>query len=696
MSRPQRPEILHPLFTGVDTLAGIGPKIAQAVDRVAGPTLRDLLLHAPSGVVDRSARPAVADAPDGAIATFEVEIEKHMPPNNPRRPYRVRARDDSAFLTLAWFHARGDYLRRIAPEGATRIVSGKVERFSGEIQILHPDYVVAPNEPIPAFEPVYPLTQGLTLKTLRKAVDGALALLPELPDWLDPHLKARERWDGWADAVRALHAPQSAEDLDAHAPARARLAYDELLADQLALHLMRERRRREPGRRREGDGRLVRAVLDAAPFPPTGAQKRAFDDIAADLASDKRMARLLQGDVGAGKTFVAALAVARAAEAGVQSCLMAPTEILARQHARTLAPMLEAAGLRVTALTSRDKGVPRRTLLADIASGEAHVVCGTHALFQDDVAFADLGLVVIDEQHRFGVSDRLKLATKADRPDLLVMTATPIPRTLTLAAFGDLDVSRLDEKPPGRSPVDTRVVSSDRLAEVMEGVGRAIEKGDRVYWVCPLVEETDTSDLAAAEERWRGLATMFGEARVGLLHGRLKPAEKEARAEAFKKGETSVLVATTVVEVGVDAPDATVMIIEHAERFGLAQLHQLRGRVGRGAKKSTCLLVYKAPLTDTAKARLDVMRRTEDGFLIAEEDWRLRGPGDLLGTRQSGLARFRLADLAAHGELLQVAADDARAFAERDPLLESERGQALRVLLYLFDRERAVALLRAG
>lgn len=693
-----RPEVLFPLFKDTTSLPGVGPKVATMLAKLGAENVRDLLFHAPSGLVDRSRQPGAAHAEDGEVATFDVTVEAHMPSRQPRRPYRVRCRDDTGYLTLAWFHARADYLQRLLPEGARRIVSGKVDRFGGEIQILHPDHVVPPEEAdtVPAFEPVYPLTQGLTGKGLRKAITAALETVPELPEWADVHLVAKHGWPAWADAVRALHAPESKEDLDPNAPVRARLAYDELFADQLALQLLRARRSGQPGRALSGDGRLVEKVIAAAPFEPTNAQRRSFEEIAKDMASPQRMGRLLQGDVGAGKTFVAAMACARAAEAGVQSALMAPTEILARQHLKSLAPLLEAAGLKAAALTGRDKGAGRRKLLEALKTGEIDVLCGTHALFQDDVEFKDLGLVIIDEQHRFGVSDRLKLTAKAQRPDLLVMTATPIPRTLSLAAFGDLDISRLDEKPPGRAPIATRAVPTDRLEEIYEAVGRAIDKGDRVYWVCPLVEESDASDLAAAEERWRALATLYGERRVGLLHGRMNAADKEEKADAFKRGDMDVLVATTVVEVGVDAPDATIIIIEHAERFGLAQLHQLRGRVGRGTKPSTCILLYKPPLNDTARARLDALRQSDDGFFIAEEDWRLRGPGEMLGHRQSGMVKHRLADLSVHGDLLEIASVDARRIAEEDPWLEGPRGEAARVLLYLFDRDRAVGLLRAG
>jgi ATP-dependent DNA helicase RecG len=693
-----RPEILHPLFAPTTSLPGVGPKSAVLFNKLAGEHVRDLLFHLPSGVVDRSRRPGVATALDGEVATFDVVVEKHMPSRDPRRPYRVRAREKTGYLTLAWFHARPEYIKRLLPEGARRIVSGKVQRFGSEIQMLHPDHVVTPDDAddIPDYEPVYPLTQGLAPKTLRKVIRAALERAPEPPEWADPHLVARNQWPSWREAVFAAHAPQSAADVEPLSPARARLAYDELFADQLALQLLRARRRASPGRRLAGDGKLVARVRAAAGYAPTGAQLKAFEEIAADMASDKRMGRLLQGDVGSGKTFVAAMAAARAAEAGVQTAIMAPTEILARQHVRTMTPLLAAAGVEVAALTGRDKGAERERLLARLAAGEIGVLCGTHALFQDDVVFKDLGLVVIDEQHRFGVSDRLKLTAKAHRPDLLAMTATPIPRTLTLAAFGDLDVSRLDEKPPGRAPVATRAVPTDRLEELYEAVGRAIGNGDRAYWVCPLVEETDATDLAAAEERWRALATLYGVQRVGLLHGRLSAAEKEARAEAFRTGEIDILVSTTVVEVGVDAPDATIIVIEHAERFGLAQLHQLRGRVGRGTKPSTCVLLYKPPLNDVARARIEALRKSDDGFFIAEEDWRLRGPGEMLGLRQSGLMRYRLAELPVHEDLLEIASQDARRVADEDPGLKSARGAAVRVLLYLFDRDRAVGLLGAG
>lgn len=696
-----RPQSLFPLFADITTLPGVGPRLAVLIGKVAGGArVKDLLFTPPSGVTDRTRRVYICDAGTAGnegIVTLEGEVEAHIPPATLKQPYKIRLRDETGFLHLVWFHGKRDYLNRLLPEGARRVVSGKAERFGSEIQIVHPDLVAKPEELEDGdlVQPNYPLTAGLTINVMRKAMKGALGVVPPLPEWLDQGLISREGWESWDEALTRLHRPESAADISPEAAHRRRLAFDELYAHQLALKLARASRRARTGRVITGDGKKVEAVLKHAPFKPTGAQLRAYEATKDDLAADTRMMRLLHGDVGSGKTFVAALAAARAAEAGVQTAVMAPTEILARQHAAVLGPMLEPAGIRVAALTGRDKGRGRQEILQALESGVIDVVCGTHALFQEGVEFHDLGLVVIDEQHRFGVSDRRKLTMKGTKPDTLVMSATPIPRTLTLAVYGDLDVSRLDEKPAGRIPPMTRVVSAERLSEVIEGLRRALKKGERAYWVCPLVEESDTSDLAAAEERYQLLSQAL-DARVGLIHGRMKARDKEAAANAFRAGEIDVLVATTVIEVGVDAPDATIMVIEHAERFGLAQLHQLRGRVGRGDKPSTCLLVYHGQLGETAKKRLEVMRESDDGFYIAEEDWKLRGSGDPLGLRQSGMPDYRFADLARHTDLLAMASDQAKLVAGRDAPFEGERGEALRTLLYLFERDEGVRLMRSG
>jgi len=694
-----RPAILFPLFADLTTLKGVGPRLAALIEKVAGPYVRDLAMTPPTGLVDRTRRLSIYEAGElGGLVTLEAEVEKHIPRPTQKQPYKVRMRDETGFLHLTFFNAKADYLRRMLPEGTRRVVSGKAERFASEIQIVHPDLIAAPGEIEEAdlLQPVYPLTAGLSAGVMRKAVKGALAALPDLPEWIDKSLLDREGWTGWRGALAALHSPQSGLELEGQSPARRRLAFDELFAHQLALKLARAERRARKGRTLPGTGAMVAQVLKHAPFTPTGAQMRAFAETKTDMESGQRMMRLIHGDVGSGKTFVAALAAAHAAECGVQTALMAPTEIVARQHAGVLKALLEPAGIRVIALTGRDKGRVRAELTDEIADGRATVVCGTHALFQDSVAFHDLGLVVIDEQHRFGVSDRRKLTLKGRAPDVLAMSATPIPRTLTLAAFGDLDVSRLDEKPAGRIPPTTRVINAERLSDVIEGLGRAVARGERAYWVCPLVEESDVSDMAAAEARHHMLGEMLPRVRVGLVHGRMPAREKQRIAEAFRAGEIDLLVATTVIEVGVDAPDATIMVIEHAEQFGLAQLHQLRGRVGRGDKASSCLLVYHGKLGETARARLDVMRRTDDGFEIAEEDWKLRGSGDPLGLRQSGLPDYRIADLAAHADLLEIASEAAAYEVQKEAIFDGARGEALRVLLYLFERDEGVRLMRGG
>ncbi len=693
-----RPEILFPLFAPATSLSGVGPRFAKLFESLTGgPAVLDLCWHLPSGIIDRRYGPPLAEVIPGRIATLTVEVDEHRPPPTKRQPYRVACHDSSGSLELVFFHAHRDYLMKMLPPGQTRVVSGKVEVFNDRLQMTHPDHIAGPAEAerLKAVEPVYPLTAGLSLKVVSKAVHAALERLPELPEWLDRGLKDREGWPEWHEALRRAHNPRDEADLSPLALARRRLAYDELLSNQLAIALVRDRQLKQRGRVLKGDGHLCDKVIASLPFQLTGSQRLALAEISADMAAEHRMLRLLQGDVGSGKTVVALLAMLTAVEAGGQAALMAPTEILARQHFQTIEPLARAAGVGLTLLTGRDKGKARQAILEKLASGETAIVVGTHALFQEDVAFHDLAMVVIDEQHRFGVHQRLTLTGKGKAVDVLVMTATPIPRTLMLTAYGDMESSRLTERPPGRQPIDTATLSLDRLPEVIDAVDRALKRGAQVYWICPLVEESENSDLAAAEDRYRALQQRFGE-RVGLVHGRMKGPEKDAVMACFAAGETGVLVATTVVEVGVDVPNATVMVIEHAERFGLAQLHQLRGRVGRGSGKSTCLLLWQGPLGDTARARLKILRETDDGFRIAEEDLRLRGAGELLGTRQSGLPEFRLADLAVHGDLLATARDDARLILDKDPELAGERGAALRVLLYLFERDAAVKYLRSG
>jgi ATP-dependent DNA helicase RecG len=696
-----RPPLLNALFASVTSLPGVGPKVAKLLARVTGrdegARVVDLVLHLPTGAVDRRARPKLRDVVPGSVVTVAVTIDRHRPPppGRSRAPYLVYASDDTGDLVLTYFSAHRDYIAKLLPMGERRYISGTTALYDGMLQMVHPDRVVdeAGLAKLPLVEPVYPLTEGLFPNQLHKAVDAAVDRLPALPEWQDRAYLGREKFPPVADALRHLHRPKAPDDVLPSSPAWARLAYDELLAGQLALALMRAHMRRVSGRRTVGDGQLRDKIIAALPYRLTGSQERAAADIAKDLSAPHRMLRLLQGDVGSGKTVVALLACAAVIEAGRQAAIMAPTEILARQHLATISAVAEAVGLRMALLTGR--GRERSELLARLSAGAIDLLVGTHALFQEDVEFRDLALAVVDEQHRFGVHQRLALAAKGEAVDVLVMTATPIPRTLVLTYFGDMDVSELREKPAGRKPVDTRAVPLGRIDDVVAAVGRAIDEGARVYWVCPLVEESETSDLAAAQDRFKSLQERFG-AKVGLVHGQMKGADKDRAMESFAAGETQLLVATTVIEVGVNVPEATVMVIEHAERFGLAQLHQLRGRIGRGAEHSTCLLVYRAPLGETAKARLAIMRETEDGFRIAEEDLRLRGEGDLLGTRQSGLPGFKVARIETHGRLLQAARDDAALVLARDPDLVNERGEALRMLLYLFERDDAIRLIRAG
>lgn len=693
-----RPEILFPLFSGVETLDGIGPKTAKLLGQIEVETPRDLLFSLPYAVIDRRRRDSIEGAEFPTTLTVAVTVGTHRPPRNKGGAYRIHVEDSRADFQLVYFHARGDYLQRLLPEGAQRVVSGKIELFDGLAQMVHPDHVLAPNEAseIPEFEPVYHLTQGVTQRTMFKAVQSALARLPDLPEWIDPAQKAKQGWPDWPDAMAAGHAPAGLDDVHPDAVARARLAYDELMAHQLTLALARMRERRAPGLSSVATGRLQSKVLKSLPYRPTNAQARAIEEIAGDMALPSRMNRLLQGDVGAGKTLVAFMALLVAVEAGGQGVMMAPTEILARQHLQGLRPLAEQAGVVLEILTGRDKGAERASKLAALLRGDIQILVGTHAVFQPDVVFANLRLAIVDEQHRFGVRQRMELAEKGLAADTLVMTATPIPRSLALAQYGDMDVSVLDEKPPGRQPIKTAVVSTDRIDEVVGHLRRAIADGRQCYWVCPLVDESEVSDLMAAEDRFKRLRAILGEGVVGLVHGQMPPAEKDAAMAAFQRGETQVLVATTVIEVGVDVPNATIMVIERAETFGLAQLHQLRGRVGRGEAASTCLLMYQAPLSEGGRRRLEVLRETEDGFRISETDLQMRGAGDLIGTAQSGLPKFRIADLERQAALMAVAQSDARALLVDDPTLSTDRGQAARILLWLMKQDQAIRLISVG
>jgi ATP-dependent DNA helicase RecG len=698
-----RPALLTPLFASLASLPGIGDKTARNLGRLfehtgTEPAVKDALFHLPSGFIDRRNRPLLRDAPVGETVVVEVEITEHRPPPpRSRAPHKVIARDSTGWLTLVFFHMNGTRLYEQMPVGARRWVSGKIELYDGMAQMTHPERILDEESfsRLPPIETTYPLMEGVPAFMMAKAIRAALPKLPDMPEWLDGPFLELHRWPSFAQALRQLHMPHTPAELLPASPLRQRIAYDEMLASQLAMALMRAKLRHETGIATLGTGRLTTALRSALPFALTGAQERAIADIFQDMASSKRMLRLVQGDVGAGKTLIALMAMAHAVEAGRQAALMAPTEILARQHFKNLSGYAEKIGLRIALLTGREKGKERERVLGLAASGGLDILIGTHALFQESVQFNDLALAVVDEQHRFGVHQRLALARKGGAVDVLVMTATPIPRTLVLTCFGDMDISVLDEKPPGRKPIDTRLIALERLNETVQAIGRALVQGAQVYWVCPLVEESELLDVAAAQERF-DLLNQFFPGKVELVHGKMKGAEKDAAMARFASGEIPILVATTVIEVGVDVPNANIMVIEHAERFGLSQLHQLRGRIGRGDRSSTCLLLYKAPLGKTAQARLTILRETEDGFRIAEEDLKLRGEGEVLGTRQSGLPGFRLADAEAHLDLLEAARKDAALILATNPALTGARGESLRVLLYLFERDNAVQLLRAG
>ncbi|WP_226015634.1 ATP-dependent DNA helicase RecG [Novosphingobium sp. FKTRR1] len=684
-----RPDLLNPLFAETGSLKGVGPGLARPLDKLGLTRIRDLVYHLPERFVARRPILNLDEAGVGENIVVALTVQEHRAPAG-RGPFRVLATDAAGnFVAITYFGRAAYSAKKLLPVGAKRWVAGRLDQFGQSLQIVHPDHVVEDSAELlgQMNEPVYPLSEGLTQNRLHGLVQQALGHLPDLPEWIEPGQLDRSGWPKWADAMRSAHTG-SAE------AARDRLAYDELLANALALMLVRAGNRNRVGQQLAGDGHL-RAKLHL-PFALTGAQTRSIAEIAGDMAQGAPMLRLLQGDVGAGKTAVALHAMLIAVEAGAQAAMLAPTEILARQHFATLSKMLAGTGVSIAILTGRDKGRAREATLMGLLDGSIHICVGTHAIFQETVAYRNLGLVVIDEQHRFGVGQRLMLTQKAKRtPHCLAMTATPIPRTLTLAQYGEMDVSRLDEMPPGRQPIDTRVIAIERMADVVDGIGRHIEKGGQAYWVCPMVREQETEDLAAAEARHAALAARFGD-KVELVHGQLRPEAKDAAMERFVRGEALVLVATTVIEVGVDVPNATLMVIEQAERFGLAQLHQLRGRVGRGSDKSTCLLLRGEALSETGRERLALMRETQDGFRLAEEDLRLRGGGELLGTRQSGDTPFRVATFEQITRLLPVAHDDARLLMDRDGGLASPRGAAARVLLYLFERDWGVQLLRGG
>ena len=696
-----RPEILFPLFSSIASLKGVGPRATTNFKRIGIKNIRDILFTLPVSFVDREPVRSVVNISSPRVVVVEVEIIAHHPPVVRSRPYIISVQDSSCAFKLIFFRSQKKYLENIFPIGARRIISGKVEIFDGLPQIAHPDYVFSTDSFkeecksfIPRYEPIYPLTQGITQKVFLRSISQSLKFIPELIEWIDPSQVAQAKWPNWRDAIHEIHKPNSLNSFSLKNPARERLAYDELFAHQLSLSIARHTFRKRKGFSTIGGESIRREVISKLDFELTGAQEHVLKDIISDMKDLKGMNRLLQGDVGSGKTIIALLALVTAVSEDGQGVLMAPTEILARQHFDTFSKLLNKNKIRVEILTSRDLGERRRNKLRDLSENKIRILIGTHAVFQKDINFSKLRLVVIDEQHRFGVRQREDLINKGLFVDVLVMTATPIPRSLALTNYGDMEISIINEKPPGRKSIKTAIISNNRIKEVIEKLSLAVKSGNQAYWVCPLVEESELNNKIAAEVRFNNLLKTFDRGTVGLVHGQMSSKEKDDAMEAFVLGKTRVLVATTVIEVGVNVPDATIMVIERAEGFGLAQLHQLRGRVGRGTLDSTCLLMYEEPLSKNGLARLNILRETEDGFKIAEEDLKMRGSGDLIGTAQSGLPNFIFAELENQEPLLEMAHIDARKLIYNDPNLEGERGRAARVLLWLMEKDKTLKLFK--
>lgn len=697
-----RPEILYPLFSDASSLSGVGPQFRANLERLIGTNARvqDLLWHLPVGIIDRRQMPSIHAMEEGQIVTCLVEVQSYHGDERASKyrktPFRVTVYNETGFMDLVFFQARIDYLKKILPLKERRVISGKIERYQGKVQMMHPDYIAKPEEleSIRNVEPVYPLVAGITSKLFAKLIKQSLQRMRHFPEWLDPSLIQKYQWPSWSEALTKIHQPQELHDINPDSPHRNRLAYDELLANQLALKLARNHYAVLAGQSIQGDGALRQLLLAQLPFTLTAGQESVIQQIYTDQIADKSMLRLLQGDVGSGKTVVALLAMLHAIEAGKQAALMVPTEVLARQHYQWISKVTASLPIKVAFLGGSIKGKEKERILEALANGEIHLVIGTHALFQEKVSFRDLGIAIIDEQHRFGVEQRVALTNKGKGVDTLLMTATPIPRTLTLAMYGDMECSFLKDKPKGRKPIDTRMMSSKKEVEVIQGFERVLARHEKIYWICPLIEISEKIDLAAAQTRYTILQQYYP-GQVGLLHGKMPTKEREAMMESFSKGAIHILVATTVVEVGVDVPDATVIVIEHAERFGLSQLHQLRGRVGRSDKQSVCILLYEF-LHQTSLERLRALRASNDGFWLAEEDLRLRGAGEMLGVKQSGVPEFKLAQLDVHQDLLKIASQDAKLILHQDPNLSTPRGKALQMLLHLFDYDTQMRYLQAG
>lgn len=694
-----RPKILDQLFKPIETARGIGPRLKLRLKYLIGENIVDLLWHLPNNIIDRSYTPTISNAEKDRIVTIEVTVLKHNPSKRRGLPYKVKCIDETGEIDLIWFNGRRQYLEELLPIGENFIVSGKLEAYKEKKQIIHPQHIVlsTKSKSLPNVEPIYSLTQGLTNKVISNHINRAINIIPDFSEWQDVEFYKSMRWPSFSEALKNAHNPKNESDLDHKNPARQRLAYDELLANQLSLALLAKNFEAPVGQSIKKNNTLLNSLYKNIPFELTNSQKVAIEEISQGLEKPNRMIRLLQGDVGSGKTIVALAALFQASGNSKQAAMMAPTELLARQHFESIKNLCLKSNIKVEILTGKTKRLDRERIVNDLSAGDIDIILGTHALFQDKISFHNLGLVVIDEQHRFGVHQRLSLTSKNSNnpPDIIIMSATPIPRTLELTAYGSMQVSRLLDKPVGRKPIKTIAKPLSKVDEATESLKRLMENGEKAYWVCPLIEESEKIDLAAAEDRFASLKNIYGN-KVGLVHGRMSIEEREETMKEFKYGNKNILVATTVIEVGIDVPDATFMIIEHSERFGLSQLHQLRGRVGRSDKASSCLLLYRSPLGENAKKRIETLRETDDGFIIAEEDLILRGAGEVLGTKQSGLPYFKIANLSTDRDLLETARNDSNYIIENNLLNNSDRGKNLKILLHLFNKEEALKYLDAG
>ena len=692
-----RPEKIKSIYSSISELPGVGPKIENLFNRMGIFRNLHFLWHIPYNVIKRQKHLNIHEAEINSLVTLKIKVLRHKPSRFKRQPYKINCICGETPIDIVYFYARHPVMRATLPVGKEKYVSGKLEYFRNNFQITHPSHIIDAEQikSLKDIEPVYSLTSGLSQRIVLKYLDKILNSLPKFDEWIEKKILKKYSFENWNKSINSIHNPKNSEDLINNNIFRRRLAYDELLAHQLAISIIRNSNQKKLGIFFNKKSNLTENFIKKLPFELTKSQNKAWDEIKEDLMSRDQMVRLLQGDVGSGKTIIALLSMLLAVESGYQASIMVPTSILANQHFQNISELLKHSSIKIILLTGKDKGKNRLEKIKIIENGEANIIIGTHALIQDDINFKSIGIVVVDEQHRFGVFQRMAFTYKGVRPSVLVMSATPIPRTLSLAAYGDMDETRITEKPIGRLPIITTSLKFINEFKLIKRLKEKIKTGEKTYWICPLVEESEELDLKAATTRYNNLNKIFKK-QVLLVHGRLHEKEKEEIMEKFKNENYKILVATTVIEVGIDIKDATTIIIEHAERFGLAQLHQLRGRVGRNNLQSYCILLHKDSIGDNAKRRINKMKATNDGFEIAEEDLNIRGPGEILGKKQSGIPSFKLADLTYDADLLKDAREAATEIINTNPKLNNNHGNNLKELLYLFERDVAIKTLQAG